>query len=51
MEKVVVAHGLNWLGQEDLSEVNTLLEEGWTVKTIKTTSTEKHVTAVFVLEK
>ena len=51
MEKVVVAHGYNCLEEEDMRDVNAFLEQGWAVKTVKTTSTEKHVTAVFVLEK
>lgn len=51
MEKVLVAHSGCYLENENVTEVNKLLMEGWTVKSVTMTSDGDSVTAVFVLQK
>lgn len=56
MEKVIILSDVNRLDNGrslpvDPSIVNNLLDEGWTVKHLRTTSTERIRTIVFVLEK
>ena len=51
MEKVVMIYDVNGLNQENVSKVNELLEEGWTVKSVTTESIGHYVTAIFVLTK
>lgn len=51
MEKVIVVEKyFSSLNQNDVEEVNTLLQQGWTVKHFRTIANKDFTTAVFVLQ-
>jgi len=51
MEKVIVTSGSYVLNQSDVLEVEKLLSDGWSVKSVTMEHGDGHVTAIFVLQK
>lgn len=50
MEKVIISKDIYYYGRETMEEVNTYLNQGWTVKTMTTVSNKEGSFVVFVLE-
>ena len=51
MEKVIIISGTHYTDLRNEAKVNVYLDQGWSVKTIHTTTSKDVVTIIFVLEK
>lgn len=51
MEKVIIISGPNGIASHQTYQVNDLLHEGWTVKSVTQSSEREYTNVVFVLSR